>query len=122
MKEYSGVHAVFCEESRLGVSYTIKAGIRAVGEIYDSVKKELCPVQEAHDFVRKEHCFVKNERSFERKTEHVRTWDYLMFAVADQPNLSEQAGDSGRDILHSRRRSLCVVGKELAIPVCSGQI
>lgn len=91
VKEYSGVHAVFCEESRLGVSYTIKAGIRAVGEIYDSVKKELCPVQEAHDFVRKEHCFVKNERSFERKTERVRTWDYLMFAVADQPNLSEQS-------------------------------
>ena len=65
-----GVNAVFCKESRLGVSYTIKAGIRAVGEIYDS---------------------VKNESSFERKTEHVRTWDYLMFAVADQPNLSEQS-------------------------------
>ena len=64
-----GVNAVFCKESRLGVSYTIKAGIRAVGEIYDSVKKKICPVQEAHDFVRKEHCFVKNESSFERKTE-----------------------------------------------------
>ena len=120
-----------CKESRLGVSYTIKAGIRAVGEIYDSVKKKICLVQEAHDFVRKEHCFVKNESSFERKTEHVRTWDYLMFAVADQPNLSEQsieamigqqASDSDRDILRSRRRSLCVVGKESAIPVCSGQI
>ena len=86
-----GVNAVFCKESRLGVSYTIKAGIRAVGEIYDSVKKKICLVQEAHDFVRKEHCFVKNESSFERKTEHVRTWDYLMFAVADQPNLSEQS-------------------------------
>ena len=86
-----GVNAVFCKESRLGVSYTIKAGIRAVGEIYDSVKKKICLVQEAHDFVRKEHCFVKNESSFERKTEHVRTWDYLMFTVADQPNLSEQS-------------------------------
>ena len=62
-----GVNAVFCKESRLGVSYTIKAGIRAVGEIYDSVKKKICPVQEAHDFVRKEHCFVKNESSFECK-------------------------------------------------------
>ena len=62
-----GVNAVFCKESRLGVSYTIKAGIRAVGEIYDSVKKKICLVQEAHDFVRKEHCFVKNESSLKER-------------------------------------------------------
>ena len=85
------MNAVFCKESRLGVSYTIKAGIRAVGEIYDSVKKKICPVQEAHDFVRKEHCFVKNESSFERKDRACKNVDYLMFTVADQPNLSEQS-------------------------------
>ena len=63
VKEYSGVHAVFCEESRLGVSYTIKAGIRAV--------------QEAYTPERKECCFAEEEISSETETEKKKSWDYL---------------------------------------------
>ena len=77
VKEYSGVHAVFCEESRLGVAYTIKAGIRAV--------------QEAYTPERKECCFAEEEISSETETEKKKSWDYLMFTVADQPNLSEKS-------------------------------
>lgn len=75
MQKYSGVYAVFCEESRFGVSYTIKAGIRAV--------------QEAYTPERKECCFAEEEISSE--TEKKKSWDYLMFTVADQPNLSEKS-------------------------------
>ena len=77
VKIHPGVHAVFCKESRLGVSYTIKAGIRAVEEAYTPERKECC--------------FAEEEISSETETEKKKSWDYLMFTVADQPNLSEQS-------------------------------
>ena len=77
VQKYSGVHAVFCEESRLGVSYTIKAGIRSVQETYTPERNE--------------HCFAEEGLSFKIKAENRKTWNYFMFVVADQPNLSEQS-------------------------------
>ena len=59
------------------MSYTIKAGIRAV--------------QEAYTPERKECCFAEEEISSETETEKKKSWDYLMFTVADQPNLSEKS-------------------------------
>ena len=82
------------EEMDMNVSISEDDYLMTVNHTYPdfaiTMHAYLCKVDKP-DFVRKEHCFVKNERSFERKTEHVRTWDYLMFAVADQPNLSEQS-------------------------------
>ena len=58
------MHAVFCEESRLGASYTIRAGIEAV-IAQDPVSGQ-----------------PKEEKSM------IGEKDYLMFMVADQPHLT----------------------------------
>ena len=60
----AGMHAVFCEESRLGASYTIRAGIEAV-ILQDPVSGQP-----------KEGQSMIGEK------------DYLMFMVADQPHLT----------------------------------
>ena len=60
----AGMQAVFCEESRLGASYTIRAGIEAV------ISQDLVSGQP------KEGQSMMGEK------------DYLMFMVADQPHLT----------------------------------
>ena len=60
----AGMQAVFCEESRLGASYTIRAGIEAVIS-QDPVSGQ-----------------PKEEKSM------IGEKDYLMFMVADQPHLT----------------------------------
>ena len=60
----AGMQAVFCEESRLGASYTIRAGIEAV------ISQGLVSGQP------KEGQSMMGEK------------DYLMFMVADQPHLT----------------------------------
>ena len=60
----AGMHAVFCEESRLGASYTIRAGIEAV------ISQDLVSGQP------KEGQSMIGEK------------DYYMFMVADQPHLT----------------------------------
>lgn len=60
----AGIQAVFCEESRLGASYTIRAGIEAVIS-QDPVSGQ-----------------PKEEKSM------IGEKDYLMFMVADQPHLT----------------------------------
>ena len=60
----AGMQAVFCEESRLGASYTIRAGIEAV------ISQDLVSGQP------KEGQSMMGEK------------DYLMFMVADQPQLT----------------------------------
>ena len=60
----AGMQAVFCEESRLGVSYTIRAGIEAV------ISQDPVSGQP------KEGQSMMGEK------------DYLMFMVADQPHLT----------------------------------
>ena len=60
----AGMQAVFCEESRLGASYTIRAGIEAV------ISQDLASGQS------KEGQSMIGEK------------DYLMFMVADQPYLT----------------------------------
>ena len=77
VKNQPGVQAVFCQESRLGVSYTIKAGIRSVQETYTPERNE--------------HCFAEEGLSSKIKAENRRMWDYFMFVVADQPALSEKS-------------------------------
>ena len=60
----AGMQAVFCEESKLGASYTIKAGVEAVLSQYS-----VSGLTKAGQSIAEEP-------------------DYLMFMVADQPNLT----------------------------------
>ena len=60
----AGMQAVFCEESKLGASYTVRAGIEAV------ISQDLVSGQP------KEGQSMMGEK------------DYLMFMVADQPHLT----------------------------------
>ena len=60
----TGMKAVFCEESKLGASYTIKAGIEAVLSQYSVSGRTKAGQPEAEE------------------------QDYLMFMVADQPHLT----------------------------------
>ena len=60
----TGMHAVFCEESRMGASYTIRAGIEAVIS------------QDSASGRPKEGQSMIGEK------------DYLLFMVADQPHLT----------------------------------
>ena len=57
----AGMQAVFCEESRLGASYTIRAGIEAV---------------------------ISQDPASGQPKEGQSKKDYLMFMVADQPHLT----------------------------------